>query len=795
MSFKQQGWQNLLTWLQRLATTPWLTRIGLGLAGLGLLGAILSLAAASGNNTLWLIYYEPLFWTNVALSALLLLVVALLLLRLLWRVRQGRFGARLTLRFALAFAVMSVVPGAVVYLTSILFLQQSMDSWFNVRLDPALNAGIELSRKAINDQLTELTQTTRTAAALAAQAPAGASDAQSSIEAILGGRAAPPAETPAQLLIRLKAQFKQVDISIVDERANVLADTGNTHTLGLLADAPSDPKDWQTLQKTGVLALVETLPESASAPTVERLALRAVVAIPSSASGAKPSARYVQFTQMLAPQVAQWSQTMSTALREVGTLELGRQGLRKIYGLTLTLTLLLAVLAAVTAGFVVADSMAAPLLRLARGTQAVAAGDFTPLKDSGSGDDLAVLTRSFNGMNLQLSQARDTLTHSSRYLAQVLESLSTGVLVIDARQQLRSINAAGVQVLGLAALPESESQTPISTPAALALPPALWGLLKDKPLDLPWDATLDMTPASGQVVSLVLRGTPLPQADGTRMLVVFDDVSDMMMAQKAQAWGEVASRLAHEIKNPLTPIQLSAERLQHKLAGKLGDLDADLLKRSTYTIVSQVNALQLMVNEFRQYARLPQARLQPMALNECLDEILNLYASTDKSSADKNCPIHIALNAQNDGFLGDAGQLRQVVHNLLGNAQDAALANTQGRAASVHILTRDSTRGLVLCIRDNGNGFSPQALAHLFEPYHTTKSQGTGLGLAIVQRIVQDHRARIQVKNSIDESATSPAITGAQVEIVFPVLANTPLKNSVSPSSALTQTPTILGTV
>jgi nitrogen fixation/metabolism regulation signal transduction histidine kinase len=356
----------------------------------------------------------------------------------------------------------------------------------------------------------------------------------------------------------------------------------------------------------------------------------------------------------------------------------------------------------------------------------------------------------------ELGSARGALTQSNSYLAQVLTSLSTGVLVLDSRQYLRSINPSAQTILGLPTFALNEA-------ASKQLPSAVWDEIRSKQGKTDWQSQIEIATTSGEVKTLLLRSAPLAQSDGEGLLLVFDDVSDVMLAQKAQAWSEVAQRLAHEIKNPLTPIQLSAERLAMKLGDKLTGRDCELLKRSTGTIVAQVAALKNMVDEFRQFARLPQAQLEPLALNTLLLEILTLYKGK----------VTVALDAANDNVHADASQLRQVVHNLLGNALDAANASHPENPL-VTLATQDTAQGLQLRITDNGTGFSAESLARLFEPYHTTKSHGTGLGLAIVQRIVQDHQAKIRIKNRIDDS--TQAILGANVEIVLSTSPLTPAR-------------------
>jgi nitrogen fixation/metabolism regulation signal transduction histidine kinase len=709
---------------QWLLHSPQLARITLAMAMLGVVVAVFSLAAAAGNNRAWAEHYNALLWVNVGIIVALLITVLALLLRLLIRLKKARFGARLTLKFAGAFALLGLAPGVLVYLVSVLFLSQSIDSWFNVKVDKALEAGLELSRAAINAQLQNLTQKARTAAVSVVPGTPYGQEAQ-----------------------RIRAQFSEVDVLFFATEGRVLASTGSLSSKGLLTDTPMSA-DFQTLKRTGLFANIESVPSSESADT-ERLNLRAAVLVPKLAVEGEPSVPtvYVQLSQAVSPQISQWAQTVAQGSKNYETLALGRTGLRKIYGATLTITMLLSVLAAVAFGFVLADTMSAPLLRLARATQAVAGGDFSPLQEPKGKDDLAVLTRSFNRMLAELGSARGALTQSNQYLAQVLTNLSTGVLVINAQQQLRSVNPSAQTILKLGAVRLNDS-------AAEQLPAVVWQAIASRQNKTEWQTQLEIVAATGEVQTLLLRGALLAQADGEGVLLVFDDVSEVMLVQKAQAWTEVARRLAHEIKNPLTPIQLSAERLAMKLGDKLTGTDAELLRRGTATIVAQVGALKNMVDEFRNYARLPQAQLEPLRLNALLREIALLYKGK----------VTASLDAANDAILADADQLRQVVHNLLGNALDAAIEQ-HPTAALVKLATTDTQQGLCLQISDNGAGFAADALARLFEPYHTTKVQGTGLGLAIVHRIVQDHEAKIRIKNVVND--TTGMVEGAQVDIVF----------------------------
>lgn len=773
--------RRILAWL---LSSPLFGRAALVLAGLALLFAVFSLAAAAGNTQAWAENYNIFLGINIGLSLALALLVASLLVRLLWRLKQEKFGARLTLKFAGAFASLALLPGVLVYLVSILFLHQSIEGWFNVRVDTALNAGIELSRAAMDGLLQDLTLRTRNAAL--------------NLE-----WDNPTNPVPAQIE-RIQANTPNSTVLLLDSNARVLASAGIAPHKQLNYDTPN-ANALQVLKRTGVYSQLESTPNAGTLPAgdteVERLSLRAVVNVvrkqgvepntltaPSLnlnlntplASPVPPnqnqnqnqnyeiplkiiggsSALYLQISTPVPVKLAQWAQAVTQGLRDYETLALGRAGLRKIYATTLTLTTLLSVLAAIAAGFVLADAMSAPLLRLARGTEAVAAGDFTPLPAANGNDDLAVLTRSFNRMSFDLDAARSALTRSNAFLEQVLGGLTTGVIVLGPDRDLRNANPAAIDLL-------SDNATEIST--EFVLPAAFFDAVTaqlDAQPSAPsatihgWQAQPEMNLHVGKSKqTFLLSGSPILLDDGVGTLLVFDDISKVLVAQRAQAWAEVAQRLAHEIKNPLTPIQLSAERLAIKLADKVQGNDAELLKRATGTIVSQVGALKTLVDEFRNYARLPQAKLKAQSLHTALNDVLSLYTSAKIAGQH----IDLTLEAHQDHVMLDANQIRQVLHNLVANGLDSAIEaqekNASDTGATVHVSTRDHAHGICLRVADNGVGFSATALAKLFEPYHTTKAKGTGLGLAIVQRIVLDHGATIQVKN---------LARGAAVDIIFP---------------------------
>jgi len=415
-------------------------------------------------------------------------------------------------------------------------------------------------------------------------------------------------------------------------------------------------------------------------------------------------------------------------------------------------------------GAVGAGGLPARLYLLAEGTRAVAQGDFSPRRAIYSGDELGILTQSFNRMTRQLDDARrETERHRAElesargYLESILANLSTGVLVFDRHFVLRTVNEGALTIL-------NDDFMGLVGAAADNWPrqQALGNFIREHfsgTDEAEWQAQLEMERPNGMPQVLLLRGSRLPEASGGGDVVVFDDVTRLIAAQRSAAWGEVARRLAHEIKNPLTPIQLSAERLQFKLADKLSNGDADMLARGTQTIINQVQAMKRMVDDFRDYARMPAPEVAELDLNELIGEVLGLYESS-------SARIESRLAADLPPILGDATQLRQIIHNLLRNAEDAL----EGRDGTrILIQTEAVGRQASLTIADNGPGFPVELLPRIFEPYVTTKARGTGLGLPIVKKIVEEHLGTIEISNASEG--------GARIDIRLPLVKAEEAKN------------------
>jgi nitrogen fixation/metabolism regulation signal transduction histidine kinase len=401
-------------------------------------------------------------------------------------------------------------------------------------------------------------------------------------------------------------------------------------------------------------------------------------------------------------------------------------------------------------------------------------------------DELGGLTRSFAEMTQQLADARDAVDKSMvqvnaarANLQTILDTLTAGVIVLDSAGRVLTSNPGATRILRVP-LAAFEGQ-PLSEIEGLETFGAgvqsqfddFLSERKQHGLDH-WQQSYEVNaaqPGSPQnAITIVARGTEMPanSAGEAARLLVFDDISEIVSAQRAQAWGEVARRLAHEIKNPLTPIQLSAERLEMKLAGKLVDPEKALLTKAVKTIVDQVDAMKRLVNEFRDYARLPAAELKPVDLNALVSDVLQLYTREGNERIDgaSQVPIQMELDPASPPILGDPQQLRQVIHNLLQNAQDATETSAT-REVTIRTQWNEPAKRVRLIVQDSGAGFPEHILKRAFEPYVTTKAKGTGLGLAVVKKIADEHGARIDLKNRVVDDS----VVGAQVSLSFAVAA------------------------
>lgn len=754
----------------------WALRAALIIASISALALLGLLVWSTANASRYAQQYDILLVLNGVLAVALMSWVLLLSARLARQIRRRQFGARMTARFALYFTLIGILPGTLIYVLSVQFMSKSIESWFNVRVDSALESGLNLGRAALDAQLADLKQRSQ-----------GLVRSLDNVDGDTG-----------ILLNGLRERAGVSDAMIFTSAGRLVAFSSSRFDVALPEMPPQNVMNH--LRVAREYAATEIDDDSGVFSDNAGLRLRVVLPLNTGENylgqfGQSGEKRWLQITQPVPEVLARHANQVQQGFRDYQELALSRVGLRKLYGITLTLALILAVFAAMAAAIAISSRLVRPLLALATGTQAVGVGDYRPIPERPVEDEVGQLTRSFNMMTRQLDEARRMVEKNSLqlertnvYLESILSSLSSGVLVFDHKFRLTMFNQSAQRILHID-LRNAKGNTletineavdfsryvysAFSAHSAVGSERQFW----QQQFELNFGSEHDMQPTT---ITILARGTELQiDDDSSGYLVVFDDISDVISANRLVAWGEVARRLAHEIKNPLTPIQLSAERLALKLADKLEGADAAMLIRSTNTIVNQVGSLKQMVDDFREYARTPPAQMHPLDLNALISEVLTLYGWDPVEGVVRDTNLSVKLRVTLDPDLplveGDSTQLRQIIHNLLSNATDAV---TQGeeiddacidvQTMSVHNDANTDIHAVRLVVSDNGLGFDEQLLSRVFEPYVTTKSTGTGLGLAIVKKIIEEHGGNIDVSNRREG--------GARISILLTRLA----KNSIS---------------
>jgi nitrogen fixation/metabolism regulation signal transduction histidine kinase len=725
-----------------------------------LIGTVLlyMLLQATNNRDLYERNYTLLFAINVAVASVLLLAIVWVAYRLYKRLRQGRFGSRLLVKLAAIFALVGFAPGLLIYVVSYQFVSRSIETWFDVKVEGALEAGLNLGRSTLDTLSNEFTLKVRAAAPQLNDVSEGA---------------------VGQQLEKMVDQLGAADIGIWSGNGNLITSGGQSR-IQLNPDKPSSAQ-FRTARTERFVVWIDGLDDAAPADTEVNARIRVLVPLALSGLGLNPEPRFLLVSKALPRTLVANALAVDAANRVYQERALARQCLKRMYIGTLTLSLFLAVFGAVLMAVVLGNQLARPLLVLAEGVSQVAAGDLTPKLAMQGKDELGGLTRAFATMTAQLAEARQAVENSMSQvdaaranLQTILDNLTAGVIVLGPQGELLSANPGATRIL----------QVPLATHQGQTLA-SIGGLqefgqsvqshfteflsakLEHEPDH--WQNTFELGGSNAtmhspfdRALTIVARGAELP---GNARLLVFDDISEIVSAQRAQAWGEVARRLAHEIKNPLTPIQLSAERLEIKLTGKLQAAEQLILNKSVKTIVDQVDAMKRLVNEFRDYARLPAAELKPVDINGLVQDVAQLYEAEAQS-----VPVRLELDAQCPPVRGDAQQLRQVIHNLLQNAQDASEAQFTETAGPGPVVIRtvwQEAKGRVrLSVLDQGPGFVDAILKRAFEPYVTTKVKGTGLGLAVVKKIADEHGSRVDIANRVVDGH----VVGAQVSLSLPVV-------------------------
>jgi nitrogen fixation/metabolism regulation signal transduction histidine kinase len=741
--------------------------------------------------------FPLLLIANAVVAFGLLAMVMTLSWQLIRRYRKREFGSRIMTRLVVLFALAGILPGSLIYIVSVKFVTRSIDSWFIVKLDPLLNSGVDLGHTALDYTLKDLEAKARS---MANQL----SDVSEN----------PYSSTLPIKLSRLVDQMQVEEATIISGRGRVIA-TANTNPSILVPELPN-ASIIQMVRIEGKYAKISThldhigedatrdlytdAHQNSGGELGEKEFLRVIIPLQLNSLNTRfqHDSSYLQLIQPIPKLLDTQAKVFTNAISEYSERSRSREGLKDMYLVSLTLLLLFAIFAAITAAFFIASELSRPLLLLAEGTKAVAEGNLSPRPITTTSDELGSLTQSFNTMTRQLFDARSAveknrneLENAKAYLESVLASMSAGVMVLDQYGCLVTCNHSVERILRRQL--DNETGKPLSDiPGLQVFADAIDKAFSEQhaqsagnieqehwqqQIELPSSAFSEVPEAASMMqagdedkgLTLLARGSHLPVASGLGYVIVFDDITNIISAQRSIAWGEVARRLAHEIKNPLTPIQLSAERLQMKLVDKLNETDALFLNKSTTTIVNQVTSMKRMVDDFRDYAKIPQAVLSKINLSALIDDVLHLYLSGDGRDI-----IHLQIEAHLPLIMGDATQIRQVIHNLLQNAQDAVTENTKSGqtpridvvAEIVHYASADKSERVAvrLSVIDNGPGFSNKILARAFEPYATSKPRGTGLGLAMVKKIVDEHGGKIDIQNRSDAN-------GAKVSILLLKLA------------------------
>ena len=667
--------------------------------------------------------FRILLGLNILFICSLIGLIAVQIFRLLQSVKKEITGSRLTLRLVLSFALMGIVPVLIVYLVSVNFLTKSIESWFDVKVESALEGGLTLGQKTIDILMSDIELKGKSIAY-----SIGNSDPQQR----------------DSLLTDLRAKFGIQDAVIFDQDSIIIGVSSEKNDL--IPPIPSIDDLERGAQ--GFFGRIEEVKD-------DQIYLKTFTPIiPKSAMSKR---LILQLTQPIPPSISNLALSVESVYDEYQQLTYSRNSLKIIYILTLTLVLLLALLSSVAASFVISRRFSSPLAMLADATKQISKGNYKKIIPEQGKDEIGVLIRSFNSMTSQLGEAtrnseqdRKGLEVARTFLETILAHLTTGVIVLDDKKIIRLNNiSASIMLINKKIILKNKPMKDVVATNLIFKPiydfvEAYINNIKINKKEVSQEFKLNQ---DKQEKTIMLQITPLIDNKGKSYVLVMDDISEVTQSQRHSAWGEVARRLAHEIKNPLTPIQLSAERIQHKFKDKLSKEDSHILERSTNTIVNQVNALKIMVNEFAEYARPPKIQKDKIRIDNLVEEVIDLYEIDKIISVkkDKNIPIIYA----------DQNKLRQVIVNLLENSQDAL---KKIKNPKIKISIKKKVNEVKLIVEDNGSGIPDEIIGRIFEPYVTSKKTGTGLGLAVVHKIIEEHEGKIKI-DRIKKSGTRITIT------------------------------------
>ena len=710
-----------------------------------LMVSLYTISDATSHSASFGKYYNWLVFFNALGLIVLLGLIAHNVYKLIVQYRLKAIGSRLTARMIGVFVLLTIIPVSVVYYFSLSFLHRGIDSWFDVGIETALEDSLQLGRGAIDLRKRDALKKSRSIAAEIA-------------------------EIDNELLIvyldDAREQFGANELTLYDHNNAIIASSSIDSTDLPEALSLTDIGDLDV--DSPYLKLVED--------PVYGLAMQIVVLVQSldaTEPGRTLQAQY-PFTDRI-NELTVGVQEASDRYKELAVL---RDPLKTSFTLALSIIWLLSVLSAIWLAFVAARRLVAPINDLVEGTRAVAAGDYEKQLTLSGSDELGFLLRSFNTMTRKIARSRAIAEQSQRmealqksYLESVMEHITSGVLTIDETGFIKSGNPAACSIFDVDSYFFTELYIVDVLRQYPMLVPFFDAVKAHLDQDNEWQEEITMFVQGGKKILRVRGTTLLSQTDDRKeQVIVVDDLTQLIQAQKESAWSEMARRLAHEIKNPLTPIQLSAERLQRKLSGEVSADKQSMLDRYTHTIVQQVEAMKSMVNAFTEYARSPTQHPQLVDFNAMLEEIAVLYHEDNAGLS-----VDLKLDASLPVIEADDVRLRQLVHNLVKNSLETLDGNGWIRLKTRQV-EKSGRDWIEFTVEDSGQGIAPEVAHNLFDPYVTTKNSGSGLGLAIVQKIVDEHGGSVRVDSSNGgasftvllpiASAANEADAGAQVESI-----------------------------
>ena len=696
-----------------------------------MLSSLLMMSKSLQNSELFDRFYLGLLLFNALGLISLSILIVLNLKRLIRQLKNRVIGARMTIRIVILFSLLSVTPVLIVYYFSLDFLHRGIDSWFDLRIEQALDDSLELSRLALDVRMRELLNTTEKIA----EELSDTNDV----------------ELPSHI-DQIRDRINADELTLLT-RKGVIVVSSSEDTKSLVPDTPEETILLQLIQNNSYIGidLIEN----------KGLVIRAVVNVPMIGIGS--TEKIIQALFPMSERMNQLSANVQTSFIEYKELSYLREQLKFSFIIILTLVLLFSIFSAVWAAFYSARTLAAPIKDLAQGTRAIAKGNYNTKLPVPSNDELGFLVASFNDMTDKISQARDTAKNSQKesesqqiYLETILSRLSSGVIVFnkDGKIEKSNISAAQILQIEVTILNQKNIDDLINNFSKLkSFFECISNNINEKTND--WREQIILSKKTGNQI-LLINGTVLTSSDNSKIkhIVVFDEITALIQGQRDAAWSEVARRLAHEIKNPLTPIQLAAERLRSKYLSSLDANNVETLDRMTNTIIQQVETMKDMVNDFSDYARPAEFKEEEIEIINLLQEGVDLFSNMNFGNK-----IEMDIKTNLPKIHGDEKKLRRVLNNVLTNAVDAnSIGDHNLLKISAKTVNIEDNEIIEIRVIDSGPGIDPLVENNLLEPYITTKEKGTGLGLAIVKKIIDEHSGTFWLENNKEEDGACAVI-------------------------------------